>query len=58
MSQTIPNRGELNIEAIDAQIKTWVKAGHQWVDIINLAKDTWPALPKDYVLARAHLKSL
>ncbi len=55
MSQTIPNRGELNIEAIDAQIKAWVKAGHQWVDIINLAKDTWPDLPKEYVLASIKL---
>lgn len=55
MSQTIPNRGELNIEAIDAQIRAWVKAGHQWVDIINLAKDTWPTLPKDYVLASIKL---
>lgn len=55
MSQTIPNRGELNIEAIDAQIRAWVKAGHQWVDIINLAKDTWPTLPKEYVLASIKL---
>ncbi|MFT3878298.1 MAG: hypothetical protein QM703_01400 [Gemmatales bacterium] len=55
MSQSIPNRGELNIEAIDTQIRAWVKAGHQWVDIINLAKDTWPALPKDYVLASIKL---
>lgn len=55
MSQTVPNRGELNIEAIDTQIRAWVKAGHQWVDIINLAKDTWPALPKEYVLASIKL---
>lgn len=55
MSQTIPNRGELNIEAIDAQIRAWVKAGQPWEEIINLAKDTWPALPKDYVYASIKL---
>ncbi|HQR08062.1 MAG TPA: hypothetical protein PLN21_14635 [Gemmatales bacterium] len=55
MSQTISNRDELNIEAIDAQIRAWVKAGQQWGEIINLAKDTWPALPKDYVLASIKL---
>ena len=55
MPDHIQQRIELDFTAIDSQIRTWLKEGHDPTDIIKQAKHSWPNLPEDYVRASIKL---
>ena len=55
MPDNIQQRTELDFNAIDDQIKAWIKDGHAPDDIVAQAKHTWPSLPEDYVRASLRL---
>jgi len=55
MSQNITQRLELDFDAIDNQLQTWIRAGRTVEEIVKQSAEVWPTLPADYSLASIRL---
>ena len=55
MSQNITQRLDLDFDAIDSQLQTWIRAGRSVEEMIKQSANTWPTLPDNYILASIRL---